>query len=459
MPMPEIAFVVLNPQGLGLARRVQAALGEGRIHALSTRVEGGDEGFTDTRATVQRLYADGHPVVGLCAAGILIRLVAPLLSDKRAEPPLLALADDGAVVVPLLGGLTGGHELAERVSAACGAASAITASGARRFGLALEAPPDGYVLVNPDDAKRVTSAILAGARVRLEGEAPWLGDSGLPFADEGEIVIRVVDHAEAPPAGGLLYVRAARTGRLDVIGTGPGAAGWLTPEVRQVLDGATDLVGYLTYLDMVPARPGQRRHASDNREELARARQALDLAAEGRRVAVVSSGDPGIFAMAAAVMEALDLEPARWPGVTVEVRPGLSAMQAAAARLGAPLGHDFAVVSLSDNLKPAGIVTRRLEAAIDADFVLALYNPAGKIRRDGLARALDTLRARRAPDTVVIQARDVGRPAERITVTTLGALDADSVDMRTLLLIGSSQTRAFTADGRRFVYTPRSYPG
>lgn len=456
--MAGIAFVVLNPQGLALARRVQAALGEGRIHALATRVEGGDEGFADTRATVQRLYGEGHAVVGLCAAGILIRLVAPLLSDKRAEPPLLALADDGAVVVPLLGGLTGGHELAERIAAACGAAAAVTASGARRFGLALEAPPDGYTLVNPEEAKSVTSAILAGATVRLEGEAPWLADSGLPFAAEGEIVIRIADRPGAPPPGGLLYVRAGG-GRLDVVGTGPGAAEWLTPEVRRVLDAATDLVGYFTYLDMVPPRPGQRRHASDNREELARARQALDLAAEGRRVAVVSSGDPGIFAMAAAVMEALDLEPARWPGVAVGVCPGLSAMQAAAARLGAPLGHDFAVISLSDNLKPAEIVTRRLEAAAAADFVLALYNPAGKVRRDGLARAHATLLAGRGADAVVIQARDVGRPGERITVTTLGALDLDSVDMRTLLIVGSSRTRVFTASGRQFVYTPRSHPG
>lgn len=458
MAVADIAFVVLNPRGLALARRIQAALGAGRIHALSPRVDGGDEAFTDTRATVQRLYGEGRAVVGLCAAGILIRLVAPLLSDKRAEPPLLALADDGAVVVPLLGGLTGGHELAERIAAACDALPAITASGARRFGLALEAPPDGYTLVNPGDAKRVTSAILAGARVRLEGAAPWLADSGLPFADDGEIVIRVADRPGPAPEGGLLYLRAPVCS-LDVIGTGPGAAGWLTPEVRGVIDAATDLVGYQTYLDMVPARPGQRRHASDNREELARARQALDLAAEGRRVAVVSSGDPGIFAMAAAVMEALELEPARWPDVVVAVRPGLSAMQAAAARLGAPLGHDFAVVSLSDNLKPADIVTRRLDAAAGADFVLALYNPAGKLRRDGLARAHATLLARRGPDTVVIQARDVGRPAERVAVTTLGALDLDSVDMRTLLIVGSSQTRAFEANGRRFVYTPRTYPG
>src|SRR5690606_13018009 len=143
-----------------------------------------------------------------------------------------------------------------------------------RFGLALEAPPDGYVLVNPKDAKRVTSTLLAGARVRLEGEAPWLADSGLPIAEDGEVVIRIADWPETPPAGGLLYLRRG-TGRLDVIGTGPGAVEWLTPEVRGVLDAATDLVGYLTYLDMVPARPGQRRHVSDNREELARARQAL----------------------------------------------------------------------------------------------------------------------------------------------------------------------------------------
>jgi precorrin-3B C17-methyltransferase len=245
---------------------------------------------------------------------------------------------------------------------------------------------------------------------------------------------------------------------VTVVGLGPGYRGWLTPEVSAALDRATDLVGYETYLSMVPERPGQRRHGSDNRVEVERAQAALALAAQGREVAVVSSGDAGIFGMSAAVMEALELEPARWPSVSVRVAPGLSAMQAAAARLGAPLGHDFAVISLSDLLKPWDVVARRLDAAAQADLVLALYNPASKHRRAQLAQALAIVGRRRSPETVVALARNVGREGERLIRTTLGAIDPEQVDMRTLVLIGSSQTRIFSrADGKPWMYTPRSY--
>jgi precorrin-2 C20-methyltransferase/precorrin-3B C17-methyltransferase len=251
--------------------------------------------------------------------------------------------------------------------------------------------------------------------------------------------------------------RNGRAGRVAVVGLGPAGPDWLTPEAQAELAAADELIGYRTYLERVPARRGQRRHSSDNRVEADRARHALELAAAGARVAVVSSGDPGIFAMAAAVIEQYEQGNGQYADVDVRVVPGLSAMQAAAARVGAPLGHDFCVVSLSDILKPWEIVERRLRAAGMADLVLALYNPASRGRRDQLVRALDVLREHRTPDTPVVVARAVGAAAESISVTTLERLDLDSIDMRTLLIIGSSTTRVLPGE-TPLVYTPRRYP-
>lgn len=241
------------------------------------------------------------------------------------------------------------------------------------------------------------------------------------------------------------------SGRLDVVGIGPGDPDWLTPETTRLLAEATDLVGYGPYLARVPERPDQTRHASDNREELARARHALTLAQAGGRVCVVSGGDPGIFAMAAAVLEAIDLDGE--PGVPVAVHPGISAVQAASARLGAVIGADFCVLNLSDNLKPWDVVVRRLTLAATADLVIALYNPASKARPNQIAAAFAALSAVKPPETVVILARAVGRPDERVTVTTLAEVDVAAIDMATLVLIGASTTKV-TAAGR--VYTPRS---
>jgi precorrin-2 C20-methyltransferase/precorrin-3B C17-methyltransferase len=252
-----------------------------------------------------------------------------------------------------------------------------------------------------------------------------------------------------------------RRGSVAVVGLGPAGPDWLTPEAQAELAGAEELVGYETYLARVPERRGQRRHASENRVESDRARQALELAAAGSRVAVVSSGDPGIFAMAAAVIEALEADPTL-ADVEVRVVPGVSAMQAAAARVGAPLGHDFCVLSLSDQLKPWEVIERRLEAAGAADFVLALYNPASRARRGQLERAIAVLRRHRADTTPVVTARALGTAEESVTVSTLGALDLDAVDMRTLLIVGSSTTRVLTGHANSpippRVYTPRRYP-
>jgi precorrin-3B C17-methyltransferase len=246
-------------------------------------------------------------------------------------------------------------------------------------------------------------------------------------------------------------------GRLDIIGLGPGQASWITPEASGILEHATDLVGYGPYVARIPEREGQRRHASDNRVELERARLALSLAETGRHVAVVSGGDPGVFAMAAAIFEAVEAGEPAWRDLDITVSPGISAMHAAAARVGAPLGHDFCAISLSDNLKPWSVVTRRLTAAAEGDFVIALYNPASRSRPDQIHAAFALLRQLKSPETPVIFAQSIGRDDETIVTTSLTEADPSVTDMRTLIIIGSSQTKLIRRDGKApFVYTPRS---
>ncbi|MFG3113316.1 precorrin-2 C(20)-methyltransferase [Streptomyces sp. NPDC048197] len=267
--------------------------------------------------------------------------------------------------------------------------------------------------------------------------------------------------ASARGAGELGEVRELdeldELGEVVVVGTGPAGPLWLTPESRGALAAAEDLVGYTTYLDRVPVRPGQRRHASDNKVESERAELALDLARRGRRVAVVSGGDPGIFAMATAVLEVASQDPYR--SIPVRVLPGVTAANAAAARAGAPLGHDYAVISLSDRLKPWEVIAERLHAAASADLALALYNPGSRSRTWQVAKARELLLEHRAPDTPVILARDIGGPGESVRTVPLADLDPTQVDMRTLLIIGSSQTQKVRRDdGTEIVWTPRRYP-
>ena len=248
------------------------------------------------------------------------------------------------------------------------------------------------------------------------------------------------------------------TGSLAIVGLGPGPAHWIAPEASAALEAASDIVGYHPYLDRVAERAGQRRHGSDNRVEISRARHALAMAAEGRRVAVVSGGDPGVFAMAAAIFEAIEAGEPCWRTLDVTVIPGISAMQAAAARLGAPLGQDFCAISLSDNLKPWDVVERRLRAAADGDFVIALFNPASKARPEKIYQAFRLLLGCKAATIPVAFARAIGRPDERIVLTTLGEADPAIADMSTLILIGSSETRFIDRPGGSpWLLTPRTY--
>ncbi|MBO0733983.1 MAG: precorrin-3B C(17)-methyltransferase [Methylocapsa sp.] len=245
-------------------------------------------------------------------------------------------------------------------------------------------------------------------------------------------------------------------GRLRIVGLGPGGKDWVTPEASGWIASATDVIGYAPYLDRISLREGQKRHASGNRAEMERARNALQLAEEGRQVALVSGGDPGVFAMAAAVFEAIDNGKPGWRALDIAVSPGISAMQAVAARAGAPLGHDFCAISLSDNLKPWPLIEKRLSAAASADFVIALYNPASAARPRRIHDAFALLRNLKRAATPVIFAHAAGQADEYILIETLATADPCRADMGTLIIIGSSATRVIARGiGTPFVYTSR----
>jgi precorrin-3B C17-methyltransferase len=246
------------------------------------------------------------------------------------------------------------------------------------------------------------------------------------------------------------------TGWLTVVGLGPGNPDQMTPEALDAVRAATDFFGYFPYIDRLNLRADQRRHASDNREELARARAALEMAANGGKVCVVSGGDPGVFAMAAAVCEAIDGGPAVWREIELSVVPGITAMLAVAAKAGAPLGHDFCAISLSNNLKPWAVIERRLVAAASAGFVMAFYNPVSKARPHQLGEAFDILRAHLPGTVPVIFGRAAGRPDEAIRIVPLSEAQGDMADMATCVIVGTAETRLIERTGRQpIVYSPR----
>jgi cobalt-precorrin 5A hydrolase / precorrin-3B C17-methyltransferase len=553
---PTPIAIVINQLSVPTARRLITSIPGAQLYGLAGRTTDVDVSFTNFGDTVRQLYSEGVPIIGLCAAGILIRTLAPILTDAKTEPPVVAVAADGSAVVPLLGGMTGVNELAERIAAVLNIQPAITTTGKIQFNTVLPNPPTGYDLANQEHVKTFIADLIAGVSVSLDGDAPWLVASDLPFTTQGERTITVTTRSIVGSPTRLVYhptslvlaidrpaqftviewievittqlsttnlsiqaisclvlpksiigaaiagigkslnlpIRFVEStqwqsnltvvsrdpnltifsaiapinpdsigqaqGKLTVIGTGPGSAEWMSPQVRQTILSATDLVGYHTYLDLVKdLAVGKECHGSDNRVELDRSRLALDLAASGKNVVVVSSGDPGIFAMAAAVLEVLDKEanPA-WQTIDLQINPGISAMQAAAASVGAPLGHDFCAISLSNILKPWDIVAARIAAVAAADLAIALYNPISSQRSWQLTAAKDILLKFRSPTTPVILARNLGRSGQEVRVITLAELAPESADMRTVILIGSSQTKLIPrADGSNWVYTPRSY--
>ncbi len=405
--------------------QLAAHLDEGRTVAVLAE---GDPLFYGSYMHLHKRLADRYP------AEVVPGVTSVSAAAARLGRPLV----EGEETLTVLPGTLPEDELAARLATAD---SAVVLKLGRTFPTVRRALATAGRLA---DARYVERATMGGERTAaLAGIDP----ATVPYFSMAVLPSRVGRPAVARPDGG----------EVTVVGLGPAGPMWLTPQARSALSAAEDVVGYTTYLARVPVRPGQRRHGSDNRVEAERAEFALELARRGRRVAVVSSGDPGVFAMATAVLEAACGEPNL--GVRVEVLPGVTAAQSAAALAGAPLGHDYAVVSLSDRLKPWPVIEERLRAASAADLVLALYNPASNSRKVQLETARKVLLEAREPGTPVVVARDVGGPQQEVRVTTLDDLDPATVDMRCVLLVGSSQTRAVRrGDGTTVVWTPRRYP-
>ena len=623
MDLTNPQFVALTAEGGALAARLAKETG-GAWHGLLGRMDGltPDMDFDHAIDHIRDLYLSGKPVVGICAAGILIRAISGHLHDKRQEPPLIAMSEDGLAIVPLLGGHYGANQLAATLAEATGADAAITTAGDRRFGLALDAPPAPFVLADVSTAKSVMAKALAGASFRLIDDLDdslsklskawhdWLA----PLAEDGaaqnsaaqdgaELAIMltlkpadqvtadlifhpqiltlglgasrncpsaemqaliaqgfaeaslapaaargvysvdlkadevaILDAANAmgvrlnvfsasrleeetprlaqpsevvfaeigchgvaeaaclaaagpnaqlikpkirdehatmaiaiDPAANFAPSDCRHPGQVMLVGIGPGQSAWRTPEATAMVAAADELVGYSLYIDLLgPIALGKPRRDFALGEEEARCRFALEEAAKGKDVAIICSGDAGIYAMGALVFELLARD-AEHGGVSdaakrvsVSSAPGVSALQAAAARSGAILGHDFCTISLSDLLTPWAAIETRIDAAGQGDFVIAFYNPVSKRRRVGLQKARDILLKYRPASTPVILASSLGRPEEEIKHRDLGSLDVDEVDMLTVVMIGASTSQRISHGGSghsagQVVFTPRGY--
>lgn len=588
--MADPVILCLSRSGEATAHRIAAAL-NAKVHGREGRVEKADAFFPDALDHARTLFAARVPIIGVCAAGILVRAVAPLLSDKTVEPPVVAVPDDGSTVIPLLGGHRGANRLARKIAEALDSHAAVTTAGDVALGVALDEPPVGWRLANASDAKPFMAAMLSGQGVRLGGEclddAEWLRELpvenveglsveatmrpvpgtpstlvfhpavftlgigcargcgvdeiralveqalasaniaagavssvvsidlkadeagiaalarefGLPFrvfdaptleaeaprlanpsdivfaevgchgvaegaalaaaGPEAELVVPKIKSANATVAiarapAPITDLKGRKRGRVALIGIGPGKAEWRTPEASRLVAEAEELIGYGLYIDLLgPLAHGKPRHDFPLGGEEDRCRFALERAGEGRDVAIICSGDAGIYAMGALVFELLDRGDLSDAARRVEVvsAPGVSALQSAAAKAGAPLGHDFCAISLSDLLTPREDILRRIKAAAEGDFVIAFYNPVSKKRRTLLAEARETLLTHRPANTPVLLASNLGRPEEKLVYRRLADLQVDEVDMLTVVLIGSSQSRLW---GNR-MYTPRGY--
>src|SRR5271168_3759824 len=594
--LPEdIAVIVLGPGSAALGRRLRTALTGARLHGPRAHPGEWDESYDRVSTHIGRLFEAGRPIIGICASGILIRSVAPFLAAKQEEPAVVAVAEDGSVAVPLIGGHHGANALARAIAELTGGVAAITTAGDLRLGVALDEPPPGWHIADPDRVKPIVSALLRGDPVSLVDEtgcAGWLRAGAIRWAEQGNRRVVVTDRwgeseagalvlhppvlalgigcergcsaeeiadlarsslAEAGLAAGAvaavvsvelklaepaIHTLAAKLGvparffpasrllvetprlsersptvyratgcwgvaegaalaavgpdgvlvvpkrksrratcaiarasqpinaeaigrprgRLAVIGIGPGDPGWRTPEASTALAQASDVVGYSLYLDLLGrAIEGKSSHPSPIGDEEARVRLALDLAAAGGSVALVSSGDAGIYGLAPLVFELRDTQAKpEWRTIDLTVVPGISAFQAAASRAGAPLGHDFCVISLSDLMTPWETVRGRLEAAAAADFVVALYNPRSARRQAHLGEAAKILLRHRSPATPVFIGRNLGRDGEERRLICLSELAGADIDMLTIVLVGNSRTRPTDGDPPH-VYTPRGY--
>jgi len=590
-------ILYMNRAGFTAAEKISKEFSL-KLHGRKDRVDVADVLFDNALNHIRELFSSGTPVIGVCASGILIRAVAPLLRDKSIEPPLIAVSDDSSVVVPLLGGHRGANRLAVRIASFLEAKAAVTTAGEVALGIALDEPPEGWCLDPESDAKAVMAKLLSGGGVQKTGaevkNAHWLSvlpsgtdvkilctteinkdnlnsdvifypkmfslgvgcsrdcppqelkrlvndalleanvnyhavhsintldlkadepaildlanDLGIPLRlftsgeleqeahrlkSPSEVVFKEVGcHGVSEGAAlaqvgndGFLSLNKKKTknatcalalsniplvdfrgrsrGRLSLVGIGPGQAEWRTPEASVLIGEAEEIIGYSLYLDLLgPVAAGKKRTDFSLGDEEKRCRYALERAAEGANVALICSGDSGIYAMGALVFELLD-RGSRTSGVSLNARkvevistPGVSALQAAAARSGAPLGNDFCAISLSDLLTPKEDIIKRLNAASNGDFVVALYNPVSRRRKQIFEDAREIFLKNRPEETPVLLASSLGRPKETIRYTTLLEVTSSEIDMLTVVIVGSSKSRIVKMGDGLKMYTPRGY--
>ncbi|MFK7901390.1 MAG: precorrin-3B C(17)-methyltransferase [Nitratireductor sp.] len=606
--MKKPVVVVISKSGYEVGYKIATSM-NATLYGLEGRTNKPDVLFSKTKQTLQGLFNGGTPIIAVMASGALVRMLAPVLKDKHKEPPVIAVSEDGSAIVPLLGGHHGANDIARELSQSLGGVAAITTAGDLRFGIALDEPPQGYVLANPENAKTIMAELLAGEKVEIIGDADFLSNSKLPISQDAKSAkykLIVADEPIAPDEVSLVYYKqnlmlgmgcersvgaqeaidlvsdtlaqnnlsihqlaglysidlkadetalhvvgqhfnipvrffdaqtlelekprlqnpsdyvfkevgchgvaegaalaasgkdgelivpkqktkrvtlaiakqanansnskimtneskkmvdnSRKRGKLFVVGIGPGKQDWRSPEVSHMIGASTDLVGYSLYLDLIAdISQGKKRHDFDLGKEEDRVRHSMELAGEGKDVALVCSGDAGIYAMATLVFELLQnggLSDAA-SRIEIVVSPGISALQAAAAKTGAPLGHDFCTISLSDLLTPWDAIKMRIKAASEGDFVIAFYNPVSKRRRTQLAHAKEVLLEHRPTDTPVILASNLGRDEEAVKIVPLSELNIDDVDMLTVVIVGSSETKTVkTGDGKTWIYTPRGY--
>ncbi len=554
------AIFILGPTALPLAQKVQASIG-GKIHGPA-HVVGVDVVYENARRAIALAFQSRQPVIGICASAILVRAVAPYLRDKLTEAPVVAVAEDGSSVVPLLGGHHGANKLAQEISKVSNGHAAITTASDVIYGTSYDEAASGLVLANPEHVKAATAAKLRGENIhrtntinnikgseslivyhpkvltvgigcergttaeevqnlidetfakhnlsklaiatyasidlkedeaalaalepivffsaddlnkqnsRIATPSDYVNDTvGTPSVAEAAALAAAGDEAKlivpktkskratiavVEASEPILEMRGNRRGVVSVVGIGPGTSMMRSPNVTSELALATDWVGYDLYLDLsAELKSSQIEHRFPLGDEEARCRHAIDLAKQGKRVALVCSGDAAIYAMAALVYEIIDLEPCR---IAVEVHPGISAFQAASAKAGAMIGHDFCCISLSDLLTPWEVIEKRLHAAAAGDFVISFYNPRSLKRRDQLERAFAILKNHRPPDTPVVIASNLGRPTEKTKIVKFADFNPEEVDMLTLVMVGSSQSKSFMrGDGKTYAYTPRGY--
>ena len=554
------AIFILGPSALPVAQKIKDML-KGEIHGPKD-VDGVDVVFDKAIDAIARSFVARQPIFGICATAILIRAVGRHLRDKQSEPPVLAVAEDGSMVVPLLGGHHGGNHLARNIAEALQGTAAITTASDVIFGQSFDEPEDGYTLGNPEHMKTATSAKLRGEEIevvktihpeqgsdrkivlhphvltvgigcergtsskeirtlikdtllehnlshlavatyasidlkenetalselllvkfftakelaaqsdKIENPSPYVEETvGTPSVAEAAALAAAgpdaklivpktkskratIAIAQAPEP--ITVYPGKWRGHVSVVGIGPGNRMTRSEEMIFQLAMATDWVGYDLYLNLIhDLRSEQAEHRFPLGDEEARCRHAIELAKQGKRVALVCSGDAGIYAMAALVYELIDREPNR---IAVEVHPGISAFQAASARAGAMIGHDFCCISLSDLLTPWEVIEKRVKAAAEGDFVISFYNPRSLKRRDQLEWAFAILKSHRPPETPVVIATNLGRPEEKTKIVRFDEFDPEDVDMLTLVMVGSSQSRSFQrGDGRTYAYTPRGY--